>query len=176
MSKLSQDSAVRIRPQAILAIATGGVIVGVLDLLYAIVVYSPEKPTLIPQTIASGVLGTKAYAGGIQAAALGVVLHFVIALGAATVYYLASRRFSFLLRRPIISGLSYGALVYGFMHLVVLPLSAADHSRMPVIYKLCEFVEHWFLVGLPVALSVRHFSRSERRTDVQSKYAGSGQP
>jgi hypothetical protein len=26
--------------------------------------------------------------------------------------------------------------------------------------KACEFVEHWFCVGLPIALSVRHYSRS----------------
>ncbi len=72
------------RPQPFPAIVVGGLIVGVLDLTYAILVYSPQKPILILQTIASGVLGMKSYSGGVQAAALGVVLHFLIALGAAT--------------------------------------------------------------------------------------------
>lgn len=141
------------------AIVVGGMIVGVLDLAYAIVVYSPRKPILVPQTIASGVLGAKAYHGGAETAALGVVLHFVIALGAAAVYYFASRKMPVLMDRAVACGLVYGALVYFFMHLVVLPLSAAPHGAMPVIYKVCEFVEHWFCVGLPIALSVRHYSR-----------------
>jgi len=78
------------------AIFVGGLIVGVLDLIYAILVYSPQKPILIPQTIASGVLAMKSYSGGVPAASLGVVLHFVIALAAATAYYLASRKLTFL--------------------------------------------------------------------------------
>jgi hypothetical protein len=139
------------------AIVVGGLVVGALDLAYAILVYSPQKPILIPQTIASGVLGTRSYSGGAQSAALGVILHFVIALGAATVYYLASRKLPLLVRRAVLFGLIYGALVYLFMHLVVLPLSAAPHGRMPLIYQVSEFVEHWFCVGLPISLSVRHY-------------------
>jgi uncharacterized membrane protein YagU involved in acid resistance len=147
-------------PQPFPAIAVGGLIVGVLDLIYAILVYSPKKPILIPQTIASGILGMKSYSGGAQTAALGVLLHFVIALGAATVYYLASRKLAFLVHHAVLSGVIYGALVYLFMHLVVLPLSAASLGHTPLLYAACEFVEHWFCVGLPIALSVRHYSRS----------------
>ncbi len=141
------------------SIVVGGLVVGVLDLIYAVLVYSPQKPILIPQTIASGLLGIKSYGGGARTATLGVVLHFFIAFGAATVYYLASRKFSFLIDRAILSGFIYGALVYLFMHLVVLPVSAAPTRDMPLIYKACEFVEHWFCVGLPIALSVRRYSR-----------------
>src|SRR5260370_38892928 len=83
------------------AIMVGGLIVGVLDLTYATLVYSPQKPILIPQTIASGVLGMKSYSGGAPTAALGAFLHFVIALGAATVYFLASRRLPLLARRAV---------------------------------------------------------------------------
>src|SRR6266516_3297176 len=127
-------------PRPFPAILLGGLIVGALDLIYAILVYSPQKPIRIPQTIASGVLGMKSYSGGAYTAALGVVLHFVIALGAATVYYLASRKLSFLNHHVFVCGLMYGALVYLFMHLVVLPLSAVPTGDMPLIYKVCEFV------------------------------------
>jgi uncharacterized membrane protein YagU involved in acid resistance len=91
-------------------------------------------------------------------AALGIVLHFVIAFGAATVYYLGSRKLKFLIRRPILFGMSYGAAVYLFMHLIVLPLSAVRPSHMHLTYAAAEFVWHWFGVGLPIALSVRHYS------------------
>jgi hypothetical protein len=140
-------------------IMVGGLIVGVLDLVYAIVVYSPHQPILVPQTIASGILGIKSYGGGVGTAVLGVILHFVIAIGAATVYYLASRRLTFLVSRAVLCGLIYGALVYLFMHLVVVPLSATPKGPTHFIYQAFEFVEHWFCVGLPIALSVRHYSR-----------------
>ena len=106
-SGVATSLSVRSRP--VPAVAVGGFIVGVLDLIYAILVYSLQKPILVPQTIASGLLGAKAYEGGTRAAVLGVVLHFVIALGAATVYYVASRRIAFLLDHAVISGLIYGA-------------------------------------------------------------------
>ena len=141
------------------AIMVGGLIVGVLDLVYAIVVYSPHQPILVSQTIASGILGIKSYGGGVGTAVLGVILHFVIALGAATVYYLASRRLTFLVSRAVLCGLIYGALVYLFMHVVVVPLSATPKGPTHFVYQAFEFVEHWFCVGLPIALSVRHYSR-----------------
>jgi hypothetical protein len=45
------------------------------------------------------------------------------------------------------------------MHIVVLPLSAVPKGDVPLIYQISELVEHWFLVGLPIALSLRHDSR-----------------
>ena len=141
----------------IAAIVVGGVIVGILDLAYAIIVYSPKRPILIPQAIASGLLGRASFSGGGRSAVLGVVCHFVIALGAATVYYLASRRWRFLVERPGVSGMTFGACVYLFMHYVVIPLSAAGPSHMSFALKSAEFVEHWFCVGLPIAFSVRRF-------------------
>jgi uncharacterized membrane protein YagU involved in acid resistance len=146
-------------PRPFPAIILGGFMVGVLDLAYAIIVYSPHRPILVPQAIASGVLGLKSYDGGMPAAALGIFLHFVIALGAATVYYLASRKLPFLVRRAVIGGLTFGALVYVFMHFVVLPLSAVPPGHMRFVYQAFEFVEHWFCVGLPISLSVRHYSK-----------------
>jgi len=146
-------------PRPLPAILVGGLIVGVLDLTYAILVYSPKKPIRIPQTIASGVLGSQSYNGGVPAAALGVLLHFVIAVGAATVYYVASRKLGILVHRAVLMGLLYGALVYFFMHLIVLPLSASPKRHTPLIYLDCYFVWHWVGVGLPIALSVRHYSR-----------------
>ena len=147
-------------PRPALAVAVGGSIVGVLDLLYAIVVYSPRHPIIIPQAIASGVLGEKAYRGGIVTAILGIVLHFTIAFGAAITYYLASRKLPFLIRHAVPFGLLYGASVYFFMHLIVLPLSAGQFTPLSFTYTAgAEFVWHWFGFGLPIALSVRHYSQ-----------------
>lgn len=145
-------------PRPFLAVGVGGAIVGVLDFLYAVIVYSPHHPLLIAQAIASGLLGPGSFRDGPASIVLGVVLHFTIAFGAATVFYLASRKLKFLIRHAVSFGLLYGAVVYGFMHLVVLPLSAFHSGHTPFPYVAAEFVEHWFCVGLPIALSVRTYS------------------
>jgi len=83
----------------------------------------------------------------------------LIASTSTFLYYVTSRKLPILVHRAVLFGLIYGALAYLFMHLVVLPISAVPKGHAPFIYKATEFVEHWFCVGLPIALSVRHYSR-----------------
>jgi len=146
------------RSRPLPAIVVGGLAVGVLDLAYAILVYSPKKPIRVPQAIASGLLGASSFQGGWQTAILGVFLHFVIALGAATVFYWASRRMRLILERPVLYGMLYGALVYAFMHLIVLPFSNIAHGPTRWAYQIPEFIWHWIGVGLPISFSVRRYS------------------
>jgi len=152
-------AAIRREPRPLLAILVGGLIAGVLDLSYAILVYSPTNPIRVPQAIATGLLGRDSFNHGFGSAALGVVCHFTIALGAATVFYLASRKLPLLTDHAVVAGMIFGALVYFFMHLVVIPLSAVPKGPFRFMVQLREFVWHWFGVGLPIALSVRRFSR-----------------
>lgn len=94
--------------------------------------------------------------------ALGLLFHFVISFGAATVYYAASRKLSLVRKHVWISGLVFGLLVYEFMHLVVLPLSAY-HSRLvfpPLL--VADVLSHLFFVGLTIALIVRRYSGGGR--------------
>jgi hypothetical protein len=141
------------------AILVGGLVTGVLDMAYAILVYSPKNPIRIPQAIATGLLGGGSFNGGFRSAALGIACHFTIALGAATVFYLASRKLPWLVEHAVPAGMIFGAIVYLFMHFVVIPISAVPKSPFRLNVQLAEFVWHWFGVGLPIALSVRRFSR-----------------
>ena len=148
------------RLRSLRGILWGGLLAGVLDLTYALVMSAMRgrSPIRLLHSIASGLLGTKASEGGLATAALGVVLHFVIAFGAATVFYLASRKIPFLLRYAAVSGVLFGIGVYCFMNLVVLPLSAFPYQTS---FKLMTpgLLAHMFLVGLPIVLSARRFSR-----------------
>jgi uncharacterized membrane protein YagU involved in acid resistance len=147
------------RPRPLKTILAGGLVAGVIDLTYAILVYSPRAPIRIPQSVAAGVLGrATSFASGWRSAVLGVVLHFTIATIWATIYFVASRRLPILIRRAVPCGLAYGAFVFLCMRLVVLPLSAIGPTHMRPVPMIAEFVEHWFGVGLPIALSVRRFS------------------
>ena len=150
------------RPRALAAILWGGAIAGAFDLTYATIFYSFRgvKPIRVLQSIASGLLGPKAYEGGVATAILGVVLHFVIAIGAATVFYLLSSKLTFLTRKPILWGPVYGAAIYFFMHLVVLPLAASPRFRTTTVSvaTVSDFAVHMLLIGPSIALAARRFS------------------
>jgi hypothetical protein len=138
------------------AILTGCLIVGTLDALDAIVFFGLRNgatPGGIFRSIAAGLVGRDAArAGGLQTAGLGAFLHYFIAFGIVTVYYVASRRLTFLKRQPFVWGPIYGVLAYFFMNEVVIPLSALGPGR----YVLAPFINgiliHALGVGLPSAL------------------------
>ena len=144
-----------------LGIFWGGLIAGTLDILAAFinlhrVGMSPER---ILQGIASGLLGRSSFRGGLATAALGLFCHFLIAFGAAAVYYAASHRLRVLVRRPVICGLLYGIPVYLFTNFVVIPLSKIGPRPVgPISGVLIALVVLGVCVGLPIALAVRRYS------------------
>jgi uncharacterized membrane protein YagU involved in acid resistance len=153
------------KENAIRTIACAGLLAGCMDLAAAIIttLVRGGSPARMLRTIASGLLGAASFQGGWKTSALGVVLHFVIAFGATTVFYIASRYLKSLTREPIRAGLLYGVAVYFFMQLVVLPLSRLPNfkpSFKPSIL-IVGLLVHIFCVGLPIALVVRHFARKE---------------
>jgi hypothetical protein len=144
-----------------LAVLSAGFACGVLDITAAFIVYGffGAKPVPLLQGIASGLLGPKAFDGGLATALLGLLCHFVIAFGAATVYFLASRALRVLVEQAVVFGALYGVAVYFFMNRIVLPLSAAAKRPFSMKFMIVGVVIHIFCVGLPISLSVRRFSR-----------------
>jgi hypothetical protein len=152
---MSPISSTHARP--IPAILVGGLIAGALDASLAFYIFGSR----MPQGIASGLLGRSiAFQGGAPTWILGLALHFFIALAMAAVYYAASRRLTFLTEHPLICGLFYGMGLYLVMNLIVVPLSAI-HARGPIPRPdLIEgLLAHMILIALPIAYSVRIFSR-----------------
>ena len=157
---MESDQAVSGRPSAFVTIVYGGLVIGVLDFI--------DASTFFPLYFgisfwdvwhgpASGLIGREASrSGGVNTALLGIVLHFVVATCIATVYYLASRYLSFLIRHPIISGMAFGVIANLVMQWVVIPLSAIGY-RPPAETidwgsQMNNYIGHALLVGLPVAL------------------------
>lgn len=147
------------RTQGVSAIATAGLIAGVLDITSAFVLASLKgaTPIYLLQYVASGLLGPRSFQGGFATAALGLALHFTIALGAAAVFYAASRKLGVLTRQAVGSGLVYGVAVHAFMNLIVLPLSAAE-MRPSVSGVVTQLIIHMLLIGLPISLIIRRLS------------------
>ena len=140
------------------ALLFGTLAVGVLDILDAIVFFGLRgaQPIRILQSIAAGLLGRTAFAGGWRTAALGLALHFFIAFVVVLVFMLASRRLRVLTRHAVVAGLAYGVAVYLTMQLVVVPASAAGGGGLPAWpVALNGVLIHLFGVGLPAALAAR---------------------
>ena len=156
MSELATAMPARM-PKALPAILVGGLTAGGLDLIAAFVSYGMR----VPRVIAAGLLGRQVIpVSSVPVYALGVFLQFFIATCAAVIYYLVSRKLDFLKEHPLVCGPFYGIAVYLVMNLIVLPLSAL-HSHGP--YQLASLIQglliHMILIGLPIAISVRHFSQ-----------------
>lgn len=142
------------------AIVCAGAVAGTLDIAFAGVSSALHGKTFaaLLKIVAGGALGRAAFDGGAGTAALGLLFHFTIYFGAAAVYFAASRKIAVLNQHPWICGPLYGLLVYEFMHLVVLPLSAY-HSplKFPPLF-VPDVLSHLFFVGLPIALIVRRYA------------------
>ncbi|HKP02137.1 MAG TPA: hypothetical protein VJU77_02145 [Chthoniobacterales bacterium] len=152
--------------QAIPVIGWAGLVAGVLDISSAFILGYPKGvgPIRVLQGVAAGLIGREAAInGGLATAGLGLAIHFFIAFVVATVFYAASRKRVFLTQHPIVSGMLYGVVVYGFMYWIVMPLA------YPVVHPslsrdLVAVCVHMLLIGLPIALIVSRFSGSQLST------------
>ncbi len=146
------------RKSPLLAILVGGGIAGLFDITYAIVFWALSRgvpATRVLQSVASGLLGAPAFQGGSATAALGLLLHFLIALIWAAIFFGVSRALPILLRRPIVAGIHFGLVIYAVMNLVVLPLSAFPRKvTFPPLVLATGLFVHMFFIGLPIALAV----------------------
>ena len=136
------------------AIFWGGLIAGVLDAVDGVIAYGTQglNPIQVLQYIASGALGKSSFQGGLATAALGAMLHFIIAWVAAAAFVLASRRLRLLKTHAVPAGLLYGAAVYFFMNYLVLPLSAVAAGTFQLGLFLNGVIGHALFVGLPISL------------------------
>jgi uncharacterized membrane protein YagU involved in acid resistance len=155
------------RPRAFGTIVYGGLAVGVLDALDAMIFFGIRngvKPIRIFHSIAAGLIGReRAISGGLRTALLGLFLHFLIAFILATIFYVVSSILPVLVKRAVISGLMYGVAAYFVMNYVVLPLSAVPPRTGPIPWAmfLNGVIGHALLVGLPIALLARRSARAK---------------
>jgi len=142
-------------------IVIGGLIAGMLDIIFAIsfAAYNGMPPVKLLQVVASGAFGKAALDGGVAMAAVGLAAHFGMSLAWAAVFFLAAQAWPPLSRHPLVSGVLFGILVFLAMRLVVLPLSAYPFPvRFKPLSTVLDLLSHMFLFGLPIALAARKSS------------------
>ena len=146
----------------IVGILLGGGVAATLDIVYAILRSGQHgvTPLWVLQSVASGWLGSDAFASGMLGGIVGLLSHYGILLVGASVYFAVSRRLLDLQSQAVACGALFGVLVYLFMNFVVIPLSAFPYKLSYPPLKLLEgFVSHAVLVGIPIALAICRFSR-----------------
>jgi uncharacterized membrane protein YagU involved in acid resistance len=146
------------RPRALHVVIYGGLAAGLLDIINATTfwfLYNGALPARILQAIAAGLLGKESFAGGAPTAALGLFLHFLIACGMAATYWLACRRWSVLLQKPLAAGTVFGIAAYIAMTWVVVPLSRASPPPFILPWFVDSVLAHVILVGLLLAFVAR---------------------
>ncbi len=139
----------------------GGMIAGILDITAACLlsaILRGTAPIVVLQSVASGLLGMKAYDGGWSAGVLGLVCHFSIATIWSFIYCVIKTQIS-IPKYTAIVGLVYGIFVYFMMNFVVLPLSAFPGKPTITIRGLFIIM---FCVGLPISLVARRLQKSQK--------------
>lgn len=158
--------------RALRAIVGGGLLGGLFDITFACTVWAIRAgvtPIRVGQSVAAGLLGRDAsLAGGVATGILGLVLHFLMAMVMAAIYYGAATRMTLLVKRAVPCGLAYGLGIYLVMNFVVLPLSAIGKmgGSGPLVIMIPEILVHMFGLGLTIAL----FTRAALRSAPQSTH------
>lgn len=149
--------------RAIVSVLAGGLVAGTLDITYACLFWwlkAGTSPQRIFQSVARGLLGPDSFKGGIATAALGLFLHYFIAISMSVAYYVAARNWSALREKPVAYGAIYGLVLYGVMNYIVVPLSAARGGGSGgALWIALSIVVHMFLIGVPIALFARRAIR-----------------
>lgn len=135
---------------------------GAADILTAFVIYRPASPERILQSVASGLLGPAAFQGGWGAAGVGLLAHFVLAIIWAVIFVVVAGQAPAALRRPALSGLGFGVVVYGVMNAVVVPLSAAPSRGAPAAEMIGLGLLAHALFGLALAFTAARLLRPAR--------------
>ena len=152
------------------AILAGWLLCGVLDITAACVqawVQAGRPPAAVLKGVAAALWGRAALDGGAGMAAIGLMMHFTVALTATLVFYALSRRVAFLRTAPLlVIGPLYGIIVFAAMNYGTIPFLSWMRSfylgtppRWPGSMGLPQVVIHVFFVGLPIVWGVRRSAR-----------------
>jgi len=154
-----------------------GALAGVLDITAACIevyVRYGYEPARLLKGVATGLLGRSALGGGFGTAALGLLMHFTMALTVAAIFYALSRRLPLpqKLSGVVAVGLLYGAAVFAVNNFATAPFLSWVRSlylHTPISFKhpmgWTQLVIHLFCVGLPIALVMHRYAPAVRRID-----------
>lgn len=109
-------------------------------------------PAQFMQWIASAINGPSAFAAGTSTIIEGFIIHVIVTIIMAVVYYYAYKKSSFIRRNTLLSGIIYGLGIWLVMNLLVFPLSNVPASPFVLFNGIVSIIWHIVLVGVPFAI------------------------
>lgn len=128
---------------------------GTLDGLAAVIntyLKTGRGPDLVFKFIASGVIGSNAFSGGVVILIIGILFHYLIAFIWTLLYFLVYPKLKISASHKIISGIIYGVLIWLVMNLIVLPISNTPPIKFQFWNTVLGISYIMFLVGLPISI------------------------
>lgn len=145
------------------AVVRAWLLAGTLDIVVACVYYPiTARVTVIGilQGIASGLLGARAFDGGLPTAALGLACHYFIALLWTAFFFWIYPRLRVLSASRVATAVLYGVFVSTVMRCVVLPLSNYASRPFHLGFFVIATVILVFTIGTPLTLIAgRYYAR-----------------
>ena len=113
-------------------ILLSGLLVGTLDMTAACInayLSFGLGPDRVFKYIASGIMGKTAFSGGIGVAALGVIMHYLVAYSWTALFFIAYPKTNLIRQNKYLTGTFYGMLIWTVMNLLVVPLTKVPKPK-----------------------------------------------
>ena len=147
-------------------IIKAGVVAGILDICFAFL-YSYIKrgtnPVTVLQNVAKFVLGKETITNAVILSITGLLIHFIIALLWAALFFILYRRLNLMKINKIVTGILYGLFVWTIMNVVLLPL----WSHKPFVFNPESSTINAVILILAIGMSLsliahQYFSKANK--------------
>ena len=148
---------------------TAGLIAGALDIIAACIhayIKNDTPPTNVLKRVASAAVNPKNFSNDTLLPALGLLVHFFIAISFTFFFFFLAKQIPLLVKYPIPIGILYGVFVWGTMRFIILPYISRLNPK-PIVGQ--EAIKNAAIaagiivvcVGIPVVLLARKYVRGK---------------
>jgi hypothetical protein len=148
---------------------TAGLVAGTLDITAACIqayLKAGTTPSQVLKYVASGAVDPKTFSNDTMLVAVGLLVHFTIAISFAFFFFILAKLIPSIVKFPIPIGILYGVFVWSTMRFIILPYVSRLNPK-PIIGQ--EAIKTAAIgaaiivicVGMPIALLARRYFRTK---------------
>ena len=148
---------------------TAGLVAGTLDITAACIqayLKTGTTPSQVLKYVASGAVDPKTFSNDTMLAAVGLLVHFTIAIFFAFFFFFLAKQIPSLVKYPILIGILYGLFVWSTMRFIILPYISRLNPK-PIVGQ--EAIKNAAIaaaiivvcVGIPIVLLARRYFRAK---------------
>ena len=148
---------------------TVGLIAGTLDITAACIqayLKTGTTPSQVLKYVASGAVDPKTFSNDTMLVAVGLLVHFIIAISFTFFFFFLAKQIPSLVKYPILMGILYGVFVWSTMRFIILPYISRLNPK-PIVGQ--EAIKNAAIaaaiivvcVGIPIVLLARRYFRAK---------------